>query len=339
MSRDAAYHVDRRAAAGAHRRRRAVARRDAAERARRGSRARHDARDRRARLRASWRALGCSTPRRGGRRGSPATAPLARAPRAARRAGAAARRQRRPAARPDRRRRRPRRRAGSFGGLSALWQRRADAATLHLRHRDGAYNAPFAARVLARPRAGARAPLAARAGHHPPARQPGRHRGVDRPDRPHGRAARRPAPAPACCSTACCARPARIPRRCGGRRRRTHLEAAIAVAAGLADAAIGLRAAAATFELDFVPLAWEPFELALPEASLAAAGDLLAALGSVAPLPGFDLSESGTTRRPLNWSGMHDARETARRPRRGCLRRFLQLSAMSAGVCPWRRRA
>ena len=37
---------------------------------------------------------------------------------------------------------------GSFGGLTALWQQRADAATLHLRHRDGGYNAPFAARIL-----------------------------------------------------------------------------------------------------------------------------------------------------------------------------------------------
>ena len=37
---------------------------------------------------------------------------------------------------------------GSFGGLSALWQQRADAATLHLRHRNGDYNDPFAARIL-----------------------------------------------------------------------------------------------------------------------------------------------------------------------------------------------
>ena len=37
---------------------------------------------------------------------------------------------------------------GSFGGLTALWQQRADAATLHLRHRDGGYNDPFAAHIL-----------------------------------------------------------------------------------------------------------------------------------------------------------------------------------------------
>ncbi len=38
---------------------------------------------------------------------------------------------------------------GSFGGLTALWQQRADAATLHLRHRDGGYNDRFAAHILA----------------------------------------------------------------------------------------------------------------------------------------------------------------------------------------------
>ena len=77
----------------------------------------------------------------------------------------------------------------------------------------------------------------------------------------------------------------------------THLEAALAVASGVADAAVGLRAAAATLELDFVPLAWEPYELALPEASLDAAGDLLSALPAAPDLPGFDRTESGSVRR------------------------------------------
>ena len=38
---------------------------------------------------------------------------------------------------------------GSFAGLSALWTGTADAATLHLRHRDGTYNTPFVRSVLA----------------------------------------------------------------------------------------------------------------------------------------------------------------------------------------------
>jgi molybdate-binding protein len=77
----------------------------------------------------------------------------------------------------------------------------------------------------------------------------------------------------------------------------THLEAAIAVAAGLADAAVGLRAAAATAGLDFIPLAWEPFELALPEDAMGAAAELLATLGAAASLPGFDLADAGSVRR------------------------------------------
>src|SRR3954471_15387584 len=41
--------------------------------------------------------------------------------------------------------------AGSYRGLTALWSGRADGAALHLRHRSGEYNAPFARAVLAGP--------------------------------------------------------------------------------------------------------------------------------------------------------------------------------------------
>jgi putative molybdopterin biosynthesis protein len=78
----------------------------------------------------------------------------------------------------------------------------------------------------------------------------------------------------------------------------THLEAAVSVAAGLADAAVGLRAAAETLGLDFVPLAWEPFELVLPEEALGAAGGLLTALGAAPAMPGFDLADAGAVTRP-----------------------------------------
>ena len=77
----------------------------------------------------------------------------------------------------------------------------------------------------------------------------------------------------------------------------THLEAAISVAAGLADAAVGLRAAAETIDLDFVPLAWEPFDLAVPEEALGAADELLSALGSAPAMPGFDLADAGAVTR------------------------------------------
>ena len=39
--------------------------------------------------------------------------------------------------------------SGSFRGLTALWRNDADGAALHLRHRDGTYNAPFASALLA----------------------------------------------------------------------------------------------------------------------------------------------------------------------------------------------
>jgi hypothetical protein len=78
----------------------------------------------------------------------------------------------------------------------------------------------------------------------------------------------------------------------------SHLEVTLAVAAGVADAAVGIRAAAETVDLDFVPLAWEPFELALTEDRLDAAGDLLDALGRAPAMAGMDLSDAGAVRRP-----------------------------------------
>ncbi|NLI95800.1 MAG: molybdopterin biosynthesis protein MoeA [Synergistaceae bacterium] len=45
----------------------------------------------------------------------------------------------------------------------------------------------------------------------------------------------------------------------------THLDAASRVASGVVDAALGIRAAADAFGLDFVTMAWEPFELVIPE--------------------------------------------------------------------------
>ena len=109
--------------------------------------------------------------------------------------------------------------------------------------------------------------------------------------------------------------PAGPARRRRGRQRRarsrvaTHLEAALAVATGLADAAIGLRATAVALGLDFVPLTWEPYQLALPEDALAAAFDLLSTLSSAPPMPGFDLAGAGEIRRLL-------AQPTTSTPRR-----------------------
>jgi putative molybdopterin biosynthesis protein len=48
----------------------------------------------------------------------------------------------------------------------------------------------------------------------------------------------------------------------------THLDAASRVASGVVDAALGIRAAADAFGLDFVTMTWEPFELVVPEKHL-----------------------------------------------------------------------
>ena len=83
---------------------------------------------------------------------------------------------------------------------------------------------------------------------------------------------------------------------------RSHLAAAEAVAAGLADAAIGVRAAAQALGLAFLPLAHERYDLAIPSRffELAPVQALLETLTSplfrleVEALGGYDVSPMGT---------------------------------------------
>jgi molybdate-binding protein len=82
----------------------------------------------------------------------------------------------------------------------------------------------------------------------------------------------------------------------------SHLAVAAAVAAGVADAGLAVRAVAESLDLDWIPVATEWFELTLAPESRAAAKPLLRALGSapvqerLATLPGYDLSMSGEIR-------------------------------------------
>jgi molybdate-binding protein len=79
----------------------------------------------------------------------------------------------------------------------------------------------------------------------------------------------------------------------------SHLAVAASVAAGAADAGLAVRSAASACEVDFVPVAVEPFELAVRERTLDAAAPLLDGLAAaVAGLPGYDPSEAGEIRRP-----------------------------------------
>ena len=83
---------------------------------------------------------------------------------------------------------------------------------------------------------------------------------------------------------------------------RSHLAAAEAVAAGLADAAVGVRAAALALGLSFLPLAKERYDLAIPDRffELPSVQALLETLTSplfrleVEALGGYDVSPMGT---------------------------------------------
>jgi molybdate-binding protein len=182
---------------------------------------------------------------------------------------------------------------GSFAGLSALWSGSADAATLHLRHRDGSYNSPFVESVLA-----GRDPLVVplwrrEQGLLVPPGNPLGVEGVASLGR--CRVALR---APGTGTRALLERlvgdageDAAGPR---GAVHGSHLEVAMAVAAGTADAGVATRAAATALGLDFVPLAWEPFELALPRDALELAEPLFAAIRErasdlAAPLGGYEI--------------------------------------------------
>jgi putative molybdopterin biosynthesis protein len=78
----------------------------------------------------------------------------------------------------------------------------------------------------------------------------------------------------------------------------THLAVAAAVASGRADAGLGVLAAARAFGLDFVPVAWEPYDLVLTERAevLDPLFELLADerfRREVEELGGYDASEMG----------------------------------------------
>jgi molybdate-binding protein len=82
----------------------------------------------------------------------------------------------------------------------------------------------------------------------------------------------------------------------------SHLAVAAAVATGAADAGLAVRAVAEPLGLEWIPVATEWFELAMPGGTRAAAGSLLEVLAStavqrqLAGLPGYDLAMSGAER-------------------------------------------
>jgi len=188
--------------------------------------------------------------------------------------------------------------SGSYRGLAALWSGRADGASLHLRHRSGEYNTPFARGVLA-----GREPVLVHLWRREQGLlvPPGDPRGVQRiADLAKLRIVRRPA------GTGTRTLLDRLllddgldPDAISGPTVELHLDVALAVATGEADAGLGLRSAATPLGLDFVPLSWEPFQVATTRRETGGLRPLLTALGDpavagrIVALGGYDLAGAG----------------------------------------------
>jgi molybdate-binding protein len=188
---------------------------------------------------------------------------------------------------------------GSAAGLQALWVEEADTASLHLRTPEGRYNTPFVASLLAD-----RRPvlvhlwrrdqgIALRADHDRDVR------GLS--DLVGSRVALRPTGTGTRALLDQLARQQHLdPSSFAGPTLTSHLEVALAVATGTTDAGFTIRAAANLLDLDFVPLASEPFELALRADHFDQLDPLLDTVTSAAfrrlaePL-GYDLTDAGET--------------------------------------------
>ncbi len=188
---------------------------------------------------------------------------------------------------------------GSFPGLRALARGAADGAAIHLRHISGTYNAPFATALL-------------RHRHPHLLRLWRREQGIIiAPGNPHAvqvpadlvklRVAKREIGAGTRVLLDQQLVDAGIaPHDVYGPELRSHLEIALAIAAGIADAGIGLRSVANDLELDFIPLLWENFDIVLGRDALGAARPLITALrdrpvlASIVDLGGYDPTLAGT---------------------------------------------
>lgn len=188
---------------------------------------------------------------------------------------------------------------GSFHGLTRISQGTADAAAIHLRHRSGTHNSPFA-RALLRARQPAIIHLWRREqGLLTPEGNPERLRGVA-DLRPLRVARRRFGTGTRVLLDRLLADAGVPPAAITGPEADSHLEVAISIASGQADAGLGVRAAATALDLGFIPVAWEEFDIVLSGGALPAAEPLIAALrearvrSAVSSLGGYDTSRSGT---------------------------------------------
>jgi molybdate-binding protein len=188
---------------------------------------------------------------------------------------------------------------GSFPGLTRVWRGTADAAAIHLRHRSGRHNSPFA-RALLRGRRPAVIHLWRREqGLLTPEGNPDHITGPS--DLRALRVARRPYGAGTRVLLDRLLTEAGIaPASVTGPEAASHLEVAMSVASGQADTGLGVRAAAAVLDLGFVPVVWEEFDIVLGGDALPAAESLICALrdrgvqSAISALGGYDVSGAGS---------------------------------------------
>jgi molybdate-binding protein len=188
---------------------------------------------------------------------------------------------------------------GSFHGLNRIWRGTADAAAIHLRHRSGTPNSPFA-RALLRGRRPALIHLWRREqGLLTPEGNPGHISGPG--DLRTLRIARRQYGAGTRVLLDRLLTEAGIaPAAVTGPEAGSHLEVAMSVATGHADTGLGVRAAATALDLGFVPVVWEDFDIVLSADALPAAEPFICALrdpqvqSSISALGGYDLTRAGS---------------------------------------------
>jgi molybdate-binding protein len=187
--------------------------------------------------------------------------------------------------------------SGSAAGLQALWADEVDTASLHLRTPDGRYNTPFVASLLSDRRPALVHLWRREQGIVVSATRTDDVRSLT--DLPGLRIALRPTGSGTRTLLDQLARHHGIdPSTLTGPTLTSHLDVALAVATGTADAGITIRAAANLLDLAFIPLASEPFELALPADHVPQLDALLdtatsAAFRQLAEALGYDLTDTG----------------------------------------------
>ena len=166
---------------------------------------------------------------------------------------------------------------GSFHGLTRIWRGTADAAAIHLRHRSGGHNSPFA-RTLLRGRRPAIIHLWRREqglltpeGNPDHITGPGDLRALRIARRQYGTGTR-------VLLDRLLDEAGIAPTAVTGPEAASHLEVAMSVASGQANTGLGVRAAATALDLGFVPVTWEDFDVVLSSDALPAAEPLIAAL-------------------------------------------------------------